>query len=305
MVRLTRKQKKQLRPQARQPFRGNGERPSVFSYRASRVEQERQFDRSGSVFARQSERLLGRLRRLPVLLSLVAIVIALGYSTSLSTNAQLIVNGDQILLQGREAYEKRINEQLGDSLWNRSKLTINGGKLQDEIMQEFPEMQTVTVSTSILRHRPIVEVTLAKPAALLATPQATYVLDGNGRALFNAKDKSSLLTIDTLPVVTDQSGHEITLGKPALTEEQISYVRQLFLQAADKKLSVESMALQAGGGELQVKFAGLSYFVKFNFEADPRQSIGAFFSIKDRLQQENKGVGEYIDVRIPDRVFVK
>lgn len=304
MVHLNRRQKKQLRPQSRQPFRG-GERPSVFSYRASRIEQERQFDRTGSAFAERSASTLRKLRRLPVVLSSLVILATLAYTTMLSSNAQLIVNGDQILLRGREAYELSINTALQSSIWNRSKLTVDRSKLVEQLKQSFPEIETVRISTGVLRHRPVVEVTLAKPAVMLATQSKTYILDGRGRALFDERSKSSLLHTDSLPVVTDETGHTIEIGKPALTQEQVLYIRQLFLQAAEKKRTISTMMLQPGGRELLVVFDTATYPVKFSFEADPRQSIGAYFAVQDRLRQEGKTPAEYIDARIPDRVFVK
>jgi hypothetical protein len=301
MVRFSRKQRTKLKPIARRPQDSGYDRQAVFSYRASRIEKDRQFDRGTTVEANSNS----RWRQIPVILALIAILITVLYGLGLSTNAQLVVNGDQAFLRQKAAYNQLIDDKLAGSIWNRSKLTINTAKVEGQIKTAFPELESVTISTPLFRHRPVVEVTLAKPAALLVTPNETYVLDGHGRALFNTHDKAPLLDVSKLPAVTDQSGHQITLGKPGLTEDQVSYVRQLFLQSDAKQLSIESMTLQAGGGELYVKFTGVSYFVKFNFTADPRQSIGAYFAIKERLDQDHKTVGEYIDVRIPERVFVK
>jgi hypothetical protein len=306
MVRLSRKQKKLLQPRSRKPLQTNYERPSVFSYRASRVEKDRQFDRGTSLASDMAaSSFVKRLRQVPFVLSLLAIFIAVLYSLSLSNHAQLVVNGDQSLLRGKQLYQQGIDDILSSSIQNRTKVTLKSASVSDQIRNAFPELASVSVSTPLLRHKPVVEVRLAKPATLLVTTPATYVLDGQGKALFNIKDKAASLKTTDLPVITDSSNHEVSLGKPALTADQVSYIRQLYLQSAAKQLTIESMTLQAGGGELQVRYSGLNYFVKFNFAADPRQSIGAFFAVKERLTGENRPIAEYIDVRIPDRAFVK
>ena len=151
----------------------------------------------------------------------------------------------------------------------------------------------------------MVEARLAQPAAQLVTPRTTYILDANGRALFDKKLGSANFDFTALPSITDPSGQQIRYGSTALTSQQVVYVYVISAQLAAKKLGIESMTLQAGGQELDVRVQGLGYIVKFNFGADSRQSVGAYLATKERLEADRAGTSEYIDVRLPERVYVK
>lgn len=282
-------------PRSRQP---------VFSYRAVRRETDRQLER-GAKPAKDLTRLKRKLKHLPYAISFIAICAALLYNLTLVPNARVIVSGDQVTLRPLQSYQEAINNRLESSLSSRTKVTINTKRLSADIQREFPEIETLNISLPLLRHQPIIEVKLAAPAALLATSEATYILDGNGRALFDENDARADFDTSKLPVITDSSGHEITLGAVALTSAQIIYANELLAQSAAKQLQPESMTLQAGGEELHVRFQKVTYTVKFSFGADSRQSFGTFLATRERLERERATVAEYIDVRIPERAYVK
>ncbi len=275
----------------------------VFAYRSSRRESETARERGQDSPAKMG--LLYRLRHVPTYLCFAAIITGILYSTTLNSHAQLVVAGQSVLPRSIDNYQRAIDQQFGSSLMNRSKITINTGKLSSEIQKQFPEFSSVDISLPLLRHRPVVQTRLAKPALQLVTPRVTYILDANGRALFDKKLASPDYDFSSLPSVTDASGHQVRLNKSALTSQQVSYVYSLSSQLTAKKLGIESMTLHAGAQELHVRLQGLGYVVKFNFGAEPRQSVGAYLATKERLDSDRAGVGEYIDVRLPERVYVK
>ncbi len=298
--------KKSDRNSPRRPLHINHHNQPVFSYRAARKESDRQFDRGMSRPGKETIRLRRKLRHVPFILSLIAVGAALVYNLTLVPDAQIIVSGNQTVLRPRESYQEAINNQLRSSLSNRTKATINTKRLSDTIRAQFPEIETITISLPLLRHQPVVEVRLGSPAALLATPMITYVLDSNGRTLFDKSDAIPDFDASKLPVISDPSGHQITIGTSSLTSQQVMYANELIAQAGLRQLTTpESMTLQAGGEELHVRFPNQTYIVKFSFATEARQSFGTFLATKDRLERDRVGVAEYIDVRIPERAYVK
>ena len=130
-------------------------------------------------------------------------------------------------------------------------------------------------------------------------------MDINGKVFFSLNDKSPNLNIDGLPKVVDNTNAPVNLGKSLLSSRQTQYIREMYLQVKAKDTSIESMELNNGGEQLDVRFMGDKYFVKFNLQADSRQSLGAYFAIHDKFSREGGGPSEYIDVRLPERVYVK
>ncbi|MGH7241431.1 MAG: hypothetical protein ACREGB_03995, partial [Candidatus Saccharimonadales bacterium] len=69
---------------------------------------------------------------------------------------------------------------------------------------------------------------------------------------------------------------------------------------------VESMALPPAAYELDVKPAGVGYFVKFNMHEDTaRQQAGTFLAVRERLVSQGVTPGSYIDVRLDGRAYYK
>lgn len=290
---------------ARQPrLEGNYRSQPIFSYRAARSGADRQFER-GKKPAVKVNYLKHKLKQLPYLISIIAICSALLYNLTLTPDSNLSISGDQAVLRPKEAYQDAIDKYLNSSIMNRTKITINTSEFRDTITRQFPEIEEINISLPLLRHQPNVSLRLAEPAIRLATPTAVYILDGSGRALFDEKEALPDFDTDKLPVITDPSGQQITLGKPALTRQQITYANQISSQASAKQMMSESMALEAGGEELHVRFKGARYLVKFSFGTDARQSFGAFLAARERLDQDRVAISEYVDVRIPERVYTK
>ena len=296
--------KKSSKHSARNPHLSDQPNQPVFSYRAVRSGADRQLER-GSKSDRDVTRLKRKLKHLPYALSLIAVGAALLYNLTLVPNAQIIVSGDQAMLRPAQAYQQAINNRLRSSLTNRTKVTINTNHLSDAIRREFPEIEIINISLPLLRHQPIIEIRLAMPAALLVTPDSAYVLNDSGRVLFDKNNTKLDFDASKMPVINDPSGYRISLGTVALTSQQISYANELLAHAKARQLQTESMTLAAGGEELHVRFQTAAYLTKFSFGANGRQSFGAFVAAKERVDHDKLPVAEYIDVRIPERAYVK
>lgn len=299
----------------KRPFKNKGERvrsahPSrekarIFSYGSNRN------TRAGTPAAadtKSSGRQNGLRKKISTIINylIVATVLFAGaYLCILYPDAQIKITGDKAYPRDKSNYEHEIDRQLSGSIFYRTKITFDSDKLTESIKAKFPEVNNIKISIPLMRHRPVVEVTLAKPTARLVTPDNTYILDEQGRALFEQEAASASLDTGSLLSINDNSGHEVKLGKPALTEPQISYIREIIGQTSAKGLQPRSFALSDGGTAVDVRFDGLPYFVKFSFDADAKQSSGAFIAVNEQLSQSGGLPKQYIDLRIPEKAFVR
>ncbi|HEX5797061.1 MAG TPA: hypothetical protein VFX86_01575 [Candidatus Saccharimonadales bacterium] len=224
----------------------------------------------------------------------------------LQPDAQVKLEGEKVYPRAKSSYEEGINRQLKSSVFYRNKLTFDAESLRKKIEAAFPEVNETNIAISLFRHRPVVEIRLAKPTTKLITEDRVYILDEEGRALFEQKDASKQLDTESLLTIRDSSGQSIELGKPALAESQIGYIREIIGQMkAYKKLKPRFFLLSNGGTGLNVRFDGLSYYARFSFYADPRQSSGAFIALYEQFNREGTAPSEYVDLRIPEKAFVK
>lgn len=275
----------------------------VFSYSSSRKGVDRAYNRAENQDDMKSSKLTkaSLLTRLQYAFVILIILGGLIYSLGLDSSAQIKVDGIQTFPRESYEYEVAVQKELNSSWLNGNKITLDREKLAQNIRRQFPEIQYVEVKTTPLRHKPVVTIQLAQPTARLITPGGSYVLDGEGRALFNANDHSAGFDISKLIPITDNSGHEVEIDKPAVTEEQINYIREVLGQFEKKSIPIKEMALASGGVELQVRPKDRNYVIKFSFYSDARQSSGAYFALRDDNIQGN----QYIDLRIPDRAYIK
>jgi cell division septal protein FtsQ len=246
------------------------------------------------------------LQRFGLVILLVAVVVSLANVLSLSVDAEILPltsGASSSLLGDQAAYQAAADRLLGSSIWNRNKITIDTAKISRQMLAQFPELASASVTLPLLAHRPLIYVQTAEPALVLMASNGSFVLDDNGKALLPAGQLPSLGSLN-LPQVTDQSGLHVELNHQVLTTSDVSFVQTVVAQLAAKHFTVSAMTLPAGASELDVHLSGQPYFIKFNLENDdPRQQAGTFLATQAQLQRQNVTPGQYIDVRLDGRAY--
>ncbi len=303
-------------PTRRQKLRSEdlSKQPSAFAYRARRSDAERGTGRqlSGVPIGQPvpAVRHLGRfwLQRAGLIILLLAILASAVNVLSLSTDAKVLpltTAANQGLLRNKTVYEAAASQQLGSSIWNRNKITIDTARLSRGLMTQFPELSSVSVTIPLLAHRPLVYVEAAQPALILSTDNGAFIIDTTGKALVSSSSPAGLNQPD-LPIITDQSGLRIQTNHQALPTADISFVQTVITELAAKQLSVSAMTLPAAASELDVHISGQPYFVKFNLENnDPREQAGTFLATINQLHRQNVTPSQYVDVRVDGRAYYK
>jgi hypothetical protein len=287
-------------------------RSPAFSYGASRPDQESMANREEKrVKKAQSTTKFGQfwLRRIGLLILLLALTASVTSSLTLSTDPEIVPieenNNSAAFLHDNATYQAAASKLIGDSFLNRNKITIDTGKISKELIKQFPELSSVSITLPLLAHRPIVHIQAATPALILHAANGSYVLDSSGKALLPSGSLSSSVR-EKLPQVTDQSGLEIKLNQQTLPSSNVEFIDTVVAQLTAKQVKIESMTLPAASSELDVKIAGQPYFVKFNLQTpDARRQAGTFLATQAQLQRKNTVPSQYIDVRVEGRAYYK
>lgn len=241
----------------------------------------------------------------PVWLSVCAMVVAVGYLFTLSSNARVSVVADPGSLHREvSTYSAFIDKQLGSSLLNYSKLSINTLKLEDQIYKEFPEIQNVTVAIPLFAHRPLIELTSVEPVFMLSSgTNSKYYINPQGVALLSVDSiqapEKSLLT------VIDQSTISLEQGMRVLPRDLVNYIVELQRQFDAKEYTTAQTVLPPTPNELQVRFEGRPYVVRFNTSIDPVEQAGTYMALFEDLESKNIVPAEYIDLRVAGRAYYK
>jgi len=245
------------------------------------------------------------VQRFGLIIFCTVLLIALINILSLSTHAEImpLKSSDKgSFLRDQAVYQAAADKLLAGSLWNRNKITIDTGAFSKQMMKQFPELSSVSVTLPLLAHRPVVYLQPSQPALVLSTDSGSFVVDDRGKALLAADGSAAE---SKLPQVVDQSGLRVQLNHQVLSSQSVTFIQTVVAQLAAKHMTVSSMVLPAGSSELDVHLAGQTYFVKFNLRDDSaaRQQVGTFLATIAQLQKNNTPPAKYIDVRVLGRAY--
>jgi hypothetical protein len=306
-------------PSRRQKLRSDDlvKPPSTFAYRARRSEAERntgrqpQGEASETVTAASRSRVKSRqfwLHRTGLIILFVAVVVSAANVLSLSTDPKVIPltsDNNQALLHSTAVYETAANKLLSKSVWNRNKITLDTSTLSRQLLNQFPELNSVSVTIPLLAHRPLIYVEPAQPALILVTTTGSFIIDTSGKALISGASAAAL-NQPQLPLLNDQSGLRIQTNRQALPATDISFIQTVIAQLAAKQYKVSNMTLPAAASEVDVHLVGQPYMVKFNLESnDATGEAGTFLATINQLHRQNITPSQYVDVRVSGRAYYK
>jgi hypothetical protein len=293
-------------PTSRRPSGGSASNSPTFSYYANR---SREGEQSRSPASEARSKFLSRrwVKNLPSLIALSAVLLSIIWCLGLTTTPKIILSMPSSTdkpLRDKKDYQNGATEILNQSFFNRSKLTINTDAFTKAFMDKYPEVADVSVSLPLISRRPVISVDTAEPVVVLASNNQLYALDKRGKAIMKAEELQAE-TRKSLPIVSDESGLSVNVGKTVLPSDEIQFITTVLAQLKAKNIPVQSITLPAAAKEMYLRVEGQKYYVKFNFASDARVAVGSFLAVKAKLEQTNVTPAEYIDVRIDERAYYK
>lgn len=297
---------------SRQVRQGGASSPA-FSYYTSRpprgadapksVERE---DRQSRSTANQT----GKSRHLPLFLTQLPFWLLVGLAAVCALKVLWLSNDPKIIIVGKNSvaanylqpssvYEAASKKILSGSITNRTKLTVDAEGATKSLQQQFPELQTASLTIPLISSRPIIYVQLAQPSLLLQTAHGNFALNGSGVVLAKLQSVPS-----GVPLLVDQSGATPHPGKQFLPGSTVVFVQMLNYQLTKAGLATSTYVLpQNTPYELDVHLSGQNYPIRFNLQADARIQSGAAIATLQKI-----GVGtptQYLDLRTPNKVYYK
>lgn len=297
------RRRKQARQQSSEPPKKYGSYSYYDSYRAN--------NNDSGITQRNAppkRTLLGKLKHVPSYLAIILIISSLMYLLWLDTNPKINLNvepNSASLLQNNSVYQEAAQKILKNSIFNRSKLTINTNKIAADLEKQFPELSEVIINIPIAGHRLVFEIEPAKHALILESKTSNaYVIDEKGRAVVKAVDVVDIDKLD-IPLVIDESNMTIEKGRSVLTKDEVKFIFDLYKQMKIAKKSIKTIKLPQIANEVHVSFTDKPYFVKFNIYSDLRTQVGAMLASEGKFSKDGQIPKSYIDVRVPGKVFYK
>lgn len=221
----------------------------------------------------------------------------------LSTNPKIVVVGKNAItadyVQSVSVYENSARKLMSSSVTNRSKITVDLAGMSQKLRAQYPELQDVSMGVPLIGNRPIVYIQIAAPSLVLQTPSGNFAMSSSGVVLARLKAIPG-----GVPLVLDQSGAVPRVGQHYLPSSTVQFARTVAYQlsAAHMKLNTFILPTQSPY-ELDMRLEGQSYLIRCNLEADALVQSGAIIATVQQLGSSTPA--QYLDVRVPDRVYYK
>jgi hypothetical protein len=285
-------------------------RGQVYSYRASRSQRQETLGRASPEQTQQAKLWKERfkwLQSMPRIFGALVILLIVVMLLRLDSHAAVVPMDNtkgQVFLRSLQTYEEAAARIFSASWLNGNKLTINTAQVSRDLVRQFPELKTVSISLPIAGNRPVVYVQPATPALVLTSKGSICIVDTDGKALITGNQVPELDKLK-LPVISDESGLAINPGTIVLPQSSVSFISEVVGQLKAKELPIQSLTLPAEVSELHLKLEGESHFVKFNLHGNAREEAGAFLATRQHLKATAKSPVQYIDVRVPGRAYYR
>ncbi len=281
---------------APQPRSNRGGRVPVNYYRRGSVASgSSPFNRKTSKKGRARKYFVRLLDTVIVFLLLAGLV----YSLLVKSTPQIQLN--DTTYHSAADYQAVAAKQLG-SLKNRNKITLNEQGVINALQNKFPEIASASLELPIFSETPIIHLTVAKPSFFLSNNGQDYIIDSEGVATNIAKNLPQVKNLTTL---SDQSGFTARPGQQVLSAQSVSFINNLLVQTDRASVSVKSLVLPPQAEELDLRTTDQGYYVKFYLGGDPILQTGQFLAARHNFAQSGKQPAEYLDVRVPGKIFYK
>ncbi len=293
----------------RSPSRERQKSGPVYSYYSNRAQSQesgsRRINKAGRIDSKPP-RLPRWIHNLPTTLAIMAIAISIIYSIGLNSNPKIIqpANNDNIFLQNINTYQNAAHKLFNRSIFNSNKITVNVSGITQDMQNQFPELDSVSITLPLIGHQPIIYIIPSQPALILNANNGSFVLNNRGVAIIKTYQAANITKLN-LPTVIDNSDLSVNLGRGALPANDINFITTVYGQLRAQKRIVDSLTLPAVASELDVRIKGQPYFIKMNMQSDAKEQVGAFLATSAHLDKLRQSPQSYFDVRVEGRVYYR
>jgi hypothetical protein len=227
------------------------------------------------------------------------ILISLIYSLLLKSDPQ--IKTDSTSYHSVVDYQSKI-ALLFKGFKNGNKLTFDEASVTKAIQQKFPEVRSARIELPFFSEKPVVWLNISSPAFKLINNQNSYLIDDQGVAVARSNDFPRIKNQIT---VQDQTSFKVSIGQQILSSDGVSLINTVIAQAKQAKVPIASLSLPPQAQELDLRTSDQSYFVKFYLGGDALNQTGQFLAARHQFAKEGKTPSQYLDVRVPGKIFYK
>jgi hypothetical protein len=219
----------------------------------------------------------------------------------------VLVRPEPAVVVSNTTYHSRVDYQasatgLFQKLQNRNKISLNQAAVIKDLQAQFPEIASGEVELPLFSEKPTIRLSISPPVFQLKSQHDSLVIDHLGVAVAKS---SQLPSVSNLPVIVDHSSFSPTVGKQVLSTDSVRFINNLLVQCRRSNIPLKSLSLPPRAEEVDLATKDQPYYVKFYLGGDPLVEAGQFLAARHQFETSGTQPSEYLDVRVPGKIFFK
>jgi hypothetical protein len=234
---------------------------------------------------------------------IAALLAGLVYGVLVSPDAK--VNASSESFHSTSTYQQAAQKDF-QKFGNRNKITLNEQAVAESLQKQFPEIAGVYVELPVFSETPVIHLNIAEPSFMLNDNGSIYIVDSQGLAVAQLGQSDNFnLNSSSLKVITDKSGFTAKSGQQVMSSSSVQFLNGLIAELQHAHVPIKSLTLPPQAQELDLQSSDRPYYVKFYMGGDVLRQTGQFLATRHQLDATNAPAPQYLDVRVPGKVFYK
>jgi cell division septal protein FtsQ len=205
-----------------------------------------------------------------------------------------------------DAIKQTVNDYLSEKSFfvprSHSIFLIDSQKIRTLLVERFPVLKNITVKKKYL-HGLIIRADYREAIGIwcFKKQDSCFYFDHEGVAFDNATESSGTLFL----MVKDYTGFLEALGRPVASPERLAWIRELQKEMTKTKVGLASAIIPEELFRVNVKTTeGWEIYLSTNELLSPQIKALTIF-LANKISLEQRSQLQYIDVRIPQRIYYK
>lgn len=234
-------------------------------------------------------------------------IVLIVFATTLSSSPDIQLKKESIQYYETSVYQNYARQLINQSISNRSKLLFQSNDFEAAMRAKFPEINQIASIVPLGGRDLSVLIAVSDPFAVVSSGSDKGILNTDG-IIVSENMVSSSEDLINIRFTSPQENFEV--GSRILTADEVKMLNELktelqtFTLKDGTKLEIEEVLFDVSTGQLEVKLKDKPFYLKLSSFSDANLQVGAVKATLKQLDRDSALPTQYLDVRVPNRVFV-
>lgn len=194
--------------------------------------------------------------------------------------------------------DRQTREIMKATFFGDNWLFLNTSYLADQLKHQNYQIGKIAVRKRLFTNLEI-QIDERQPSLGWKSADVIYILSEDGRAFSTIEGSDN-----RLPFIVDQTNLPVELGAQVVPKNFVNFALEIIAGLKRQGVEIEQASVSESTSELYIK-TKKGYVIKFDSGRSAIEQLADLATLLKLVAQQKKPVTEYIDLRIPQKVFYK